>query len=111
MKQCLLGITAILLAVSLSAFSVKKHTNSAQTDSHYYGFTGSDNTDLNQTGSWVDLGQELPSQCGGNNVVCIVSAPQTNLSDFQTAISSANPQSEAQLDAMSGVDIYSRKNP
>ena len=111
MKKYLSGTLAIVLAVSISAFTVKQQAKSKALDDHYFQFTGNSNTDLNVTGSWEYLGEETPSQCSGSNVVCIVSASQTNLVDFQSAISSADPQSESQLDNMSGVDIYSRKNP
>ena len=111
MKKDLLGIAAIVLVVGFSAFTGKQKAKPEKTLSHYYQFTGSSNSNLNQTGSWVSLGTQPPAQCGGANVVCIVSAEQTTLADFQAAIADANPRSEAELDVMSGVDIYSRKNP
>ena len=111
MKKHLLGIAAIVLAVGFSAFTVNHQSKPKKTFANYYGFEGTSNSQLNQTGKWVSLGVDPPSSCGGSNVVCIVTAPQTNLGDFQSAISSANPTSETELDNMSGVDIFSRQNP
>ncbi len=113
MKKYLLGVAAIVLALGFSAFSgksEKQEVTPKKVFATYYGFTGSDNADLNQTGSWVSLGTQAPAQCGGTNIVCIVSASQATLADFQSAIAKANPRSEAELDAMSGVDVYSHKN-
>lgn len=107
----MLGIFAVILAVSMSAFTLVRETKTKPMFTNYYSFSGSDNADLNQTGDWESLGTEPPAQCGGANVVCIVTASQSTLAAFQSAITSANPHNETQLDAMSGVDIYSRKDP
>jgi len=111
MKKYLLGIASILLALSFTAFNVKREVKPGKVFTHYFRFEGNDNFDLNDRGLWADLGTNPPLECPGTDVVCIVSAAQTSLSDFQSAVSTAAPHSESALDNMDGVDIYSRKNP
>jgi hypothetical protein len=111
MKKYMLGIIAFVLAISFSAFTTHQKARPGKTFTNYYEFDGSSNSGLYQTGDWVSLGTDLPSGCGGANVVCIVSASESTLGAFQSSISSVHPTSETELDNIDGVSIFSRKNP
>lgn len=109
MKKYLLGIISLVLAVSISAFTPNHEAKAKKMFTNYYGFEGTSNSQVGDSDRWVSLGTELPEECHGDNIVCIVTASETSLSAFKTAIHNANPQDEIDLENMSGVAIFSKK--
>jgi hypothetical protein len=108
MKKNLLSIIAIVLAVSLSAFSVQRN-HSKKVFTNYFAFDGSLESQYDEPAHWSFVGTTPPNICSGNTIVCVVTASQTNDTDFRNAISSAQPQNENDLLSMSGVSLYSRQ--